>query len=138
MRPLTTGTLAKASGVNLETIRFYERERLLEKPPRTASGYRVFPADAVQRVRFIKRAQALGFTLQEIRELLALSGARNASCESIRSRAESKVEDIEERIQSLKSIKKALLRLTESCSGQGSAAHCPILECLNSDKEESC
>jgi DNA-binding transcriptional MerR regulator len=71
MTGLKIGEVARRGGVNLETIRYYERERLLLKPPRLSSGYRMFPADAVHRVRFIKRAQELGFSLSEIRELLS-------------------------------------------------------------------
>ncbi len=72
MRGLTTGKVAKHAGVNTETLRYYEREGLIDIPPRTASGYRVYPADTVTRIRFIRRAKALGFTLREIRELLSL------------------------------------------------------------------
>ncbi len=138
MNTLASGKLAKASGVKLETIRFYERQNLLPKPPRTAAGYRTFPADAVQRVRFIRRAQSLGFSLKEIKELLALSTARGASCKTVRDRAEKKMQDIEQKIAALEAMNKALRTLADSCRGRGSLAKCPILECLSGEKEMNC
>lgn len=138
MNILSSGKLAKAAGVNLETIRFYERQNLLSKPPRTAAGYRVFPADAIQRVRFIRRAQSLGFSLKEIKELLALSVARGASCGTVRQRAEKKISEIEEKIMALEAMKKALSKLASTCAGRGPVTRCPILECLGSEKEMAC
>lgn len=138
MKELRSGDLAKAAGVNLETIRFYERQKLLPKPPRTAAGYRLFPADAVQRVRFIRRAQTLGFSLREIRELLALSPTTGASCKTVRERAENKIQDIEQKIAALEAMSKALRKLTDSCSGRGPLTRCPILECLSGEKEMNC
>src|SRR5258708_1123965 len=129
MKELRSGELARAAAVNSETIRFYERENLLPKPPPTAAGYRVFPATSVRRVRFIRRAQTLGFSLKEIKELLALSVARGTSCETVRERAEKKIGDIEQKIAALETIKKALRKLAESCSGRGPLTKCPILEC---------
>jgi len=138
MNTLTSGKLAKASGVNLETIRFYERQNLLPKPPRTAAGYRTFPADAVQRVRFIRRAQTLGCSLKEIKELLALSTTRGTSCKTVRERAEKKIQDIEQKIAALEAVNKALRKLADSCRGRGPLAKCPILECLSGEKEMHC
>ena len=138
MEHLTSGKLAKTAGVNLETIRFYEREALLPKPPRTAAGYRHFPAEAIQRVRFIRRAQTLGFSLKEIKELLALSAARGTSCATVRHRAERKVAEIEQKITALAAMKKALQKLAEACSGRGPVTRCPILECLGSEEEVIC
>lgn len=135
MKELRSGELAKAAVVNLDTIRFYERQNLLPKPPRTAAGYRAFPAEAVQRVRFIRRAQTLGFSLKEIKELLALSVARTTSCSVVRERAEKKISDIEGKIADLDAMKKALRKLADSCSGRGPLTKCPILECLGSEKE---
>jgi MerR family transcriptional regulator, copper efflux regulator len=138
MNALTSGQLARASGVNLETIRFYERQNLLPKPPRTAAGYRVFPADAVQRVRFIRRAQTLGFSLKEVRDLLALNVARGVSCGTVRQRAERKICEIESKIAALEAMRKALTSLANACAGRGPVTQCPILECLGSEKEMSC
>ena len=130
MQPLTIGHLAKESGVNLETVRYYERRGLIPKPPRSVSGYRLFPAEAARRLRFIRRAQELGFSLGEIRELLALRMKRGSRREDIRARAEAKIADIEQKIQTLTSMKKTLRNLTERCEGCGSPSDCPILESL--------
>ena len=132
MPALTTGELAKQGGVNLESIRFYERERLLPKAPRTASGYRMFSADDVRRVRFIKRAQELGFSLKEIKELLALRFDPDTSCADVRKRAETKLSDIDQKISDLKRMRKILARLTSACPGRGNLDRCPILESLDS------
>jgi MerR family mercuric resistance operon transcriptional regulator len=119
-------------GVNLQTIRYYERERLLPKPPRLASGYRMFPETAVRRVRFIKRAQELGFSLAEIRELLSLRENAGVGAHEMRERATAKIADIEEKIRTLRAMKDALARLTEKCPGCGSLSDCPILDALDS------
>lgn len=137
-KELRSGELAKAAGVNLETIRFYERQNLLPKPPRTAAGYRLFPADAVRRVRFIRHAQTLGFSLKEIQELLALSTTRGTSCKNVRERAQKKIQDIEQKIAALEAMNKTLRKLADSCVGRGPLARCPILECLSRDKEMNC
>jgi Hg(II)-responsive transcriptional regulator len=134
MERLTTSQLASRGGVNLETIRYYERRGLLPKPPRSASGYRAFSSDAVRRVRFIKQAQALGFSLREIQELLALRIAPDTTRADVRERAMGKIADIDEKIKKLRTMKKALARLTAACCGQGSASECPILESLDSEK----
>ena len=134
MKALTIGRLAKQAGVNLETVRFYERRGLMPKVPRSASGYRLFPADATRRLRFIRRAQDLGFSLKEIRELLALRVSPRTTSAEIRKRAEAKIADIDGRIRSLESMNKTLRKLTKSCAGCGSASDCPILESL--DREE--
>jgi len=134
MKPLTIGRLAKQAGVNLETVRYYERRGLLPKPPRsTSSGYRQFPADASRRLRFIRRAQELGFSLAEIRELLSLRASRATTSEDIRARAEAKIADIEAKIRSLDSMKQTLRKLTRACAGCRPVAECPILESLVKD-----
>jgi len=135
MKSLTIGHLAREAGVNLETVRYYERRGLLPKPPRSASGYRLFPSDAARRLRFIRRAQELGFSLKEIRELLSLRVLRNTTSRDIRARAEAKIADIEAKISSLESMKKTLQKLTGVCNGCAPLAKCPILESL--DKENA-
>ncbi len=135
MKSLTIGHLAREAGVNLETVRYYERRGLLPKPPRSASGYRLFPSDAARRLRFIRRAQELGFSLKEIRELLSLRVSRNTTSRDIRARAEAKIADIEAKISSLESMKKTLQKLTGVCNGCAPLAKCPILESL--DKENA-
>jgi len=127
---LTTGALAEAAGVNVETLRFYERKGLLPTPPRRASGYREYPTDDVRRIRFIKRAQELGFSLVEIKELLALRVRPGATPAEVKDRAEEKLADIRRKIASLKAMEKALTRLNEACSGRGAMAECPILHHL--------
>jgi MerR family mercuric resistance operon transcriptional regulator len=134
MKALTIGRLAKEAGVNLETVRYYERRGLLPRPPRSESGYRLFPDEAVGRLRFIRRAQELGFSLKEIRELLSLRVSRTANRSDVRRRAEAKIADIDSKMSSLASMKKTLRKLKRVCSGCGPVAECPILESL--DREE--
>ena len=134
MKSLTIGHLAKEAGVNLETVRYYERRGLLPKPPRSASGYRLFPSDAARRLRFIRRAQELGFSLKEIRELLSLRVSRTTTSRDIRARAETRIADIDAKIKSLESIKRTLRKLTNLCEGCVPVAECPILESL--DRED--
>ncbi len=133
MKSLTIGLLAKQAGVNLETVRFYERRGLLPRPPRTASGYRLFPAEAVRRLKFIRRAQDLGFSLAEIAELLSLRVSRRATSAEIRASAEAKITDIEAKMRSLESMKKTLRKLTKVCDGCAPIAQCPILESLDGE-----
>ncbi len=136
MNRLTIGELAKRGGVNLETIRYYERLGLLPAPPRNSSGYRAFPETTVRRIRFIKQAQELGFSLKEIDELLTLRIAPGSTRADVRERAEAKITNIEEKIRSLRSMKKALESLTATCCGDGAASDCPILESLSSERKK--
>jgi MerR family mercuric resistance operon transcriptional regulator len=126
----TIGQLARKAEINLETVRYYERRGLLPKPPRTPSGYRLFPAEAAQRLRFIRRAQELGFSLAEIRELLSLRLSPRTSSSEIRKRAQAKLSDIENKIKSLESMRTSLRKLAASCDGCGPVSQCPILESL--------
>jgi MerR family mercuric resistance operon transcriptional regulator len=135
MEALTRGEVAQQGRVNPETIRYYERRGLLPKPPRTPSGYRAFSSDAVRRVRFIKRAQGLGFSLKEIKALLTLRIDPRRSCGDVRTRAEAKVEEIEAKVRMLLGMKKALVRLTAACAGRGRVSQCPILESLDAEEE---
>lgn len=128
---LKIGRVAQEAGINLETVRFYERQGLLPKPPRNASGYRLYPADAVRRLKFIKRAQELGFSLREIGELLALRVSPLTSKAEIRRRTESKIADIESKIKILESMKQSLQKMAESCSLCASDSECPILATLD-------
>jgi MerR family mercuric resistance operon transcriptional regulator len=136
MKPLTIGQVAKRTGVGVETVRFYEREGLLEAPDRTPAGYRRFDETIVARLRFIRRAKELGFTLHEIRELLSLKLDPSTTCADLKRRAEEKIADIETRIDSLRRMKQALVKLAGACSGRGKASHCPILEALDGEEEE--
>ena len=132
---LTISRLARLGGVNLETIRYYEREGLLPRPPRTRAGYRIFPTDAARRLRFIKRAQQLGFSLTEIRDLFTLRLKPGTKRDQIRARAEAKMSDIEQKIQTLVAMKQALGLLTMQCSACGPITECPILESLDHETD---
>jgi Cu(I)-responsive transcriptional regulator len=122
--------VARLTGVGVETVRFYEREGLLDRPTRRESGYRQYTADAVTRLRFIKRAKELGFQLKEIKELIALRIDPDTDRADVRRRAEAKMADMEARIQSLQRMRDALLTLTAACDGDGPAMGCPILAAL--------
>ena len=128
---LKIGEVAERGGVNLQTNRYYEREGLLPEPPRLASGYRMFPETAVRRVRFIKRAQELGFSLAEIRELLSLRENTGAGAHDMRERARAKIADIEEKIRTLRAMKNALNGLVQRCPGCGPLGDCPIVDALD-------
>lgn len=125
---------AELSGVGVETVRFYEREGLIPEPPRSGSGYRQYPPEAVRRIRFIKRAQALGFTLPEIRELLDLTRLPETTPADIRNRAQTKIKTIDQKLQVLQTMRATLARLVEACHGTGPLSNCPILESLNTDE----
>jgi Hg(II)-responsive transcriptional regulator len=128
---LTVGTLAKRAGVGAQTVRFYEREGLLAAALRTSSGYRVYGDDAVGRLRFIRRAQDLGFTLKEIRELLALQKTEGANCDDVRNAAAAKLDMIEAKIADLARMKTTLAGLVQSCTGCGPISACNLVECLS-------
>ena len=130
MQGLTTGKLARAVDVNVETLRYYERRGLLPEPPRRESGYRAYPPESVDRLRFIKGAQALGFTLEEIQDLLDLRVDENASSGEVRRRSQDKVAQIDEKIRALQEMRDALSHLIEQCSGEGPMSDCPILEAM--------
>ena len=133
MKPLTIGKVARRAGVGVETLRFYEREGLIDEPPRTESGYRQYPEETVPRVRFIRRAKELGFTLKEIKELLSLRVGPRSSCGAVRKRSEAKVRDIQEKIRTLRRMEKALMKLVDACKQRSSTGECPILDALDSE-----
>ncbi len=130
MKPLTIGALAGRAGVGVETVRFYERKGLLRRPPRPGTGFRVYPDDAVARIRFIRQAQTLGFTLQEIAGLLALRVTPGTDCAAVRTRAVAKRAIVETRLAELERIREALDRLIAACPGRGAVTSCTILETL--------
>src|SRR5260370_25014646 len=128
MKPLTIGQVARRTGVGIETMRFYEREGLLNRPARSpSSGYRLHEEEVIARLQFIQRAKELGFTLNEIKELLSLRLDPGTSCEDVQARAEVKIADIEAKIETLQRMRTALLRLTRACCETGGGAECPIL-----------
>lgn len=135
MKPLTIGQIARQAGIGVETVRFYERRGLLAGPARTASGYRQYTADAVVRIRFIRRAKELGFTLKEIGELLALRLDVNTSCAEVKGRANAKIADVEAKIEDLQRMREALSKLVASCGGHGPVSACPILDELDKEKK---
>lgn len=128
-RTLKTGDLAEAAGVNIHTVRYYESRGLLPKPPRTGSGYRMYGEEDVKRLRFIKRAQELGFTLEEIGELLGLRVVPGAGAE-VRSRTGGKIEEIDGKIRDLQRIRAKLVELSEACDHHGSSEACLVLHAL--------
>lgn len=130
MGRMTIGQLAKQAEVKVETLRYYERCGLLPPPPRSPAGYRLYPAETVGWVRFIKRAQKLSFSLREIGELLSLRVSSGVTCAHIKAKAEEKVREIEARIADLVAMKRALEELIQACSGGGSTEECPILSAL--------
>ena len=130
---LTIGKLACQGGVNVMTIRYYEQRGLLTKPSRTASGYRLYADDAVRRLRFIKQAQLLGFSLAEIKDLLSLRMRPDTTCADIRIRAREKITAVEIKIADLQRIKSALTSLASACRGKGPTSKCPILDALETE-----
>jgi len=127
---LTIGSLADQSAVNVQTLRYYERRGLLPDPPRANSGYRQYPPESVARVRFIKRAQRLGFSLSEIAELLDLRVHPRRSCSEMRRKAELKRAEIDRKIRSLGDLSAALADLIEACDSNTPTEECPIIESL--------
>ncbi len=130
METLMIGEVARQAGVGVETIRFYEREGLVPKPPRTPSGYRQYPEDTISRLRFIQRAKELGFSLREIQELISLRLDDHACAADVRSHAEAKIRDIDEKIRDLQRMRSSLRELTETCAGEGRTDECSILQAL--------
>ena len=124
------GQLAHQAGVAIDTVRYYERQGLLPQPQRRASGYREYTAQDVSRLRFIRRAKDLGFTLQEIQDLLVLSATRHADRAEVRALAKHRLADIEHRLRELEAMRTALANLVRHCSGHGPVDDCPIIENL--------
>jgi MerR family mercuric resistance operon transcriptional regulator len=135
MDTLSIGQVARRAGVGVETVRFYEREGLLEEPPRRESGYRQYPEQVVTRLHFIKRAQKLGFSLKEINELLLLRVDSHTSCEEVKQRTEAKIAEVERKMVELQRMRQALLQVASLCTGRGPASACPMLDAL--DQQET-
>ncbi len=131
MKPLTIGQLAKRAQVNIDTIRYYEKRRLIPEPPRRQSGYRQYSPDDVARIQFIKRAQELGFALKEIEELLALRVDPDTTCADVKEQTEAKIADISTKIQTLQRMKRVLTKLATACDVRAPTSECPILEALD-------
>ncbi|MDR7135737.1 Cu(I)-responsive transcriptional regulator [Lysobacter niastensis] len=129
------GQIAKRAGVAIDTVRYYERHGLLRSPARQPSGYRLYEEQDVERLRFIRRAKSLGFTLNEIQELLALSGRREQDMAGLKAAAAEKLADVEHRLGELTRIRDGLQTLVASCPGHGQLDRCPILAALANEEE---
>lgn len=137
---LTTGEVAEQADVTVQTVRYYERRGLLPEPPRSSGGFRQYSPDHVDRIRFIKRAQDLGFTLEEAHELLQLRVTPEADRADVRAVAQDKIDEVEDKIRTLRRIRDSLDELVEACEGHGSTSECPILDALEepaSDEDAS-
>ncbi len=129
----TIGRAAKGIGVNVETIRFYERRGLIDQPPKPASGgFRDYPAETLGRIRFIREAQELGFSLDEAGELLALRADPNTDCAAVQRRAEGKLAEVQLKIEKLETMGNALKTLIAACPGKGALGACSVIEALES------
>lgn len=131
---LTIGAIAKQAGVNVQTLRYYERRGLLLPLERRESGYRLYSAEAVQKLRFIKNAQTLGFTLKEISDLLRLRVSHRAHCDTVKKKTEEKLRDVAEKIHALTAIQRTLRTLAGACHRRATTDACPILNSLEVKK----
>jgi len=127
MKPLTIGCIASQAGVNIETVRYYQRIGLVAEPIKPIQGFRIYPTETIDRIRFIKRAQQLGFNLKEISDLLELGSGH---CTDVRVRAEDKRDQIVDQIKDLQSLKATLDTLIEACHAGNDNACCPVVETL--------
>lgn len=130
------GGLSSRSGVNVETIRYYERIGVLAKPPRTSSGYRFYRPSDVERLVFIRRARDLGFSLDDVRRLLALADGRSRSCRRVRDIAATHLADVRTKLSDLQRMEQVLVDLVDSCA-DGTLPACPLLETLNQASAEA-
>lgn len=133
MNKMTIGKLAKKCGVGVETVRFYEREGLIPQPERKPSGYRIYSAVAVNQIHFIRQAKELGFSLKEIRDLMGLRLDGEQTCEEVRSLAETKIADIEEKIALLQKMRITLGELVVACKNNKQTESCPILKAIEKE-----
>ena len=131
---LRIGAVARAAGVNIQTLRYYERRRLVRPPHRELNGYRRYGVESVRVVRFIKHAQRLGFTLREVQALLRLRDTRGTPCGQVRARAEEKIAEIAAKERQLAAMRQALETLVSSCRREGSRRECPILDALAAEE----
>ncbi len=134
---ITIGEVAKRADVNVQTVRYYERRGLLPEPPRTAAGYRQYDESSVSRIRFIKRAQVLGFSLAEIAELLDLRVHPRSNCDDVRAKAERKRAEIDRKIGDLRRMRLSLEELIRACEARKPTRECPILENLETRRWKS-
>lgn len=135
MQGFTIGQVAKKIGISRDAIRMYEQQGLIEETGRTESGYRIYTEPALARLRFIQRAKAMGFTLKEIGELLAIKRTKINTCEEVKHQAEAKLMDIEKKITELQKLKKAFKTLIITCDDKGHGQDCPLLDALEQQDE---
>jgi MerR family copper efflux transcriptional regulator len=133
MERFTIGEIARQAEVGVDTVRYYERNRLLPQPARRLSGFREYKADDVRRLRFIRRAKDLGFSLADIRELLTLSADRQRGVRGLKARAEARLDEVDRRIRELQRMRRGLKRLVDACPGHGALDQCPILAALGEE-----
>ena len=129
-RLMKIGELSALSGLSIDTIRFYEKQGLIPPPRRTDTNYRMYDADTPRRLIFIRKARDLGFTLQEIGQLLALSEDGHAGAGDVKERAQAKLRDLDRKISEMKAMRLSLEKLVSTCSGDGPSYECPILAAL--------
>jgi MerR family copper efflux transcriptional regulator len=125
------GRLAELGGVSIDTVRYYEREGLLPEPSRRASGYREYSESDVERLRFVRRAKEVGFTLTEIAELLSLTADRHSDMKGVKHKAEERLDQVEAKIAELQRVKRGLEKLIAACPGHGELDGCPIVAALS-------
>jgi Hg(II)-responsive transcriptional regulator len=130
---MRTHEVAERAGVNAQTLRYYERRGILPDPPRSAAGYRDYPDTAVAVLRFVKRAQELGFTLAEVEELLGLADGGPESCDAVRSLASAHIADLQHKIADLQRMSASLSALVDTCEQPRADRSCPLLEAIESD-----
>jgi len=131
MKTMTISKIAKEAGVGVETVRFYERKGLIKQPPKPAiGGYRIYPPETEEQIRFIRQAQELGFALREIKELLALRMDPKTDCADVRGRAQTKLDEITRKITLMKEIQTALKKLITACPGRGALQVCSIIDAI--------
>ncbi|MCL5774514.1 MAG: MerR family DNA-binding protein [Firmicutes bacterium] len=145
MEGLTISQVASSAQVNIETVRYYERRGLIPEPPRRKSefgfsshpGYRQYPFETVRRIQFIRRARALGFTLKEIKQLLAIADGKKSGCRDVFKFTTKKIADVEDKIDQLKQMRKMLKDLAKRCTGKGPLSECPVIESLTDGIEDN-
>jgi Hg(II)-responsive transcriptional regulator len=136
MAPLTIGRLARQAGVNIETVRYYERRGILPEPPRTESGYRQYGPEAVRRLHFVKRAQVLGFTLDEIGGLLVLRSDPRGNCDAVEAAATHAITRIDAKLAELTRMRRALVALADDCRDRRASDACPILRSVEDEHDD--
>ena len=134
MQTMNIGRLAELAHVNIDTIRYYERQNVLPPAARSHSGYRKYSETDLERLRFVLRAKLLGFTLAEIRELLSLTQNLNSDMRGVKQKAEQRLAQVEQKIAELQCIRRGLKKLTDACPGKGELKNCPIVAALSGEK----